>query len=120
MKRDYLTLSILRNVTTLSIRGMTIWNGSRGTGQKDIAYSTKKKHGSLKNMAASRVWRGKSLNDPYDVDYKVSLGSEDKSIVSHLGYSETGVLPGCLLLFTGRKREDPNYHSEMNSIAFYE
>ena len=72
----------------------------------------------FKNMAQARVWQPTTIRDMTEVDYRVSSCSGDRSIVCNVGSPYTGLLDGCLLLFKGKKRADPNYHSEMNGTAF--
>ena len=72
----------------------------------------------FKNMAPSRLWQQATLQLGIDVELKVPAGNGDWSIVFHLGSAETGLLSNCFLLFTGRKRMDPEYHSEMKSSVF--
>jgi len=69
-------------------------------------------------MAQNRIWQPSVVKCADDVDYRVPSDSGDRSIVCHLGSAETGLLEDCLLMFTGRKRANPDYHSEMNGSVF--
>ncbi len=72
----------------------------------------------LKNMARSKIWRDKVEMSTDDL-YKVPSGKGERSISSHIGCAETGLLDGCLLLFRGSKSlHDTDYHSEMNWNVF--
>ena len=72
----------------------------------------------FKHMAQSKVWQTAHVASERDVDYRVPSSRRTRSIVYHLGSKETGLLEGCLLLFTGQKSSDPDYNSEMNSEVF--
>lgn len=52
------------------------------------------------------------------VNNKVSFRTLDISVVSDDGFAQTGPLDGFLLLFTARKKTDPDFHSEINAIVF--
>jgi len=72
----------------------------------------------FKNMACSKVWQdfvGDSTKDTFDVP----SGKGERSILSHVGSAENGLLDGCMLLYRGSKsNKDADYHSEMNWNVF--
>ena len=72
----------------------------------------------FKNMSPSKSWKYLSHREKSTEDLKVPPGPGDRSIVSHIGSAEYGLLHNCLLLFTGRKKSDTDYHSEMNQEVF--
>lgn len=59
-----------------------------------------------------------SENVIYFNDYKVPSGTGDRAILCHLGSEQTGLLPGALLFFHGKKAIISDYHTEMNSQLF--
>ena len=72
----------------------------------------------FKNMACTKVWKYES-GDEIDSVYKVPSGKGERSIISHVGCAETGLLDGCFLLFRGSKsNKDSDYHTEMNWEVF--
>lgn len=99
---------------------MTIWNGSKGTDQKDISYYTKTRHGSLKTWLRREYGGATLLTTRMEWSTKYRQGQEIALLCPIWAPLQHDFLAGCLLLFTGQKREDPDYHSEMNSIVFCE
>lgn len=71
----------------------------------------------FKNISTNWLWQP-SVHDDMGVEYQVPSGSGDRSIISHLGSRQSGLLGGELLLFTCRKRADPDFHTEMNQEVF--
>ena len=72
----------------------------------------------FKNMAQRKIWKPKDVVNSSEVDYRVPSGNGDRSIISHIGSAETGLLQDCLLMFHGRKQVASDYHKEMNSEVF--
>ena len=72
----------------------------------------------FKNMCSGKVWKdiaGKST----DGCFNVQSGKRERSILSHIGCAETGLLGQCMLLFRGSKsNKSAGYHTEMNWHVF--
>ena len=68
----------------------------------------------FKNMTCEKVWKdivGESTAGTFTVPSRRS----ERSILSHIGCAETGLLDECLLLFKGSKsKKNSDYFSEMN------
>ena len=72
----------------------------------------------FKNMTCSKVWSDTMDKSTTDV-FKVPSGKGERSILSHVGSSETGLLDVCMLLFRRSKaNSSSDYHSEMNWGGF--
>ena len=72
----------------------------------------------FKNISCSKVWKDVRDYSTADV-YKVPSGKGERSIISHIGCAETGLLDNCLLLFRGSKsNKAADYRSEMNWNVF--
>lgn len=47
--------------------------------------------------------------------FNVPSGKDERSIISHVGSGETGLLDNCMLLYRGLKEnKSDDYHTEMN------
>ena len=69
-------------------------------------------------MTWAKIWKY-SITDSTDGVYNVPFGKGKRSIISHIGCAETGLLDNCLLLFRGSKSNiDADYHTEMNWDVF--
>ena len=72
----------------------------------------------FKNMTCTKVWRDSS-EDKIDEVFTVPSGKGERSILSHVGCAETGLLNECMLLFRGAKsNKSSDYHTEMNWNVF--
>ena len=72
----------------------------------------------FKNMTCTKIWRNTEEEEMEDI-FKVPSGRGERSILSHIGCADTGLLSNCLLLFRGQKsNKDSDYHSEMNWDVF--
>ena len=72
----------------------------------------------FKNMSCTKIWEEIVSSSTEDL-YKVPAGKGARSIVCHLGCSETGLLSDCLLLLRRSKsNKSSDYHTEMNWNAF--
>ena len=68
----------------------------------------------FKNMSCPKVWKD-IVGLSTDGCFMVPSGKGERSILSHIGCAETGLLDGCMLLFRGSKsNKNADYHSEMN------
>ena len=57
--------------------------------------------------------------DAEAVDYRVSSGSGARTIISHLGSNEIGLLEICLLMYReSESRQSDEEHTEMNADMF--
>lgn len=72
----------------------------------------------FKKMVPTNFWKQLSCCEDDNIDYKVSTGSGQRSILAHFGSAQTELIHGYLLLFSGRKRADPDYRSKMNQDVF--
>ena len=72
----------------------------------------------FKSMSCAKFWKdivGLSTNSCF----MVPSGRRERSILSHVGCAETGLLDECMLLFRGSKsNKSADYHSEMNWNVF--
>ena len=65
-------------------------------------------------MSCSKTWIDKIENST-DGTFHVPCGKGERSILSHVGSSETGLLENCKLLYRGsHSNKDADYHTEMN------
>lgn len=72
----------------------------------------------FKNMTCSKVWQDTAEDSTKDT-FNVPSGKGERSILSHVGSGETGLLEGCMLLYRGAKaNKSEDYHTEMNWDVF--
>ena len=70
----------------------------------------------FKNIDQSKRWLDTQSDE---VNYQVPSGTGPRSLISHLGSNETGLLEGCLLLSRGRNsNKDADNHTDMNADMF--
>ena len=72
----------------------------------------------FKNMACNKVWKD-IVGDANDDYFTVPSGKGERSILSHRGCADIGLLDQCMLLFRGSKsNKSADYHAEMNWDVF--
>ena len=68
----------------------------------------------FKNMTCSKAWKDIRENATKDVLH-VPSGRGKRSILSHIGSPDSGLVNGCMLLFRGSKsNKSADHHTEMN------
>ena len=68
----------------------------------------------FKNTACNKIWRG-IVGEATDDCFTVSSEKGGRSVLSHIGCADTGLLDQCMLLFRGSKsNKSVDYHTEMN------
>ena len=72
----------------------------------------------FRNMTRNKIWRD-IVPGVINEGYTVPAGRGERSIVCHVGCSDTSLLDNCLLLFQGSKsNKSSDYHTEINLSVF--
>lgn len=82
------------------------------------SYFIRRRHGYSRTWLRPIYGNNSPIDQGDKIEYKVPSRRGDRSIVAHVESAKNGLLDGCLLLFTGRKRATPDYHTEMNQDVF--